>query len=56
VLPADTLAAFPNQARAVLAEKARHGRYFSISGTMPFFCIERLSDAELADILAYLMP
>ena len=38
----------------LVAEKVRHGQFFGIGGNMPFFAVERLSDAELADLLAYL--
>lgn len=55
-LPEDTIASFSAaQAPAVLVEKARHGRYFGISGAMPFYCSELLSDGDLADIVAYLL-
>lgn len=56
VLPEDTLAVFPNQARPITVEKIRHGKFFGISGVMPPFSLERLSEAELADILAFLLP
>lgn len=38
----------------VVTEKVRHGRFFSLSGEMPFYSLEALSDAELADLLAFL--
>lgn len=56
VLPEDTLATFGAQSRAVIAEKVRHGKYFGIGGLMPFYCTERLSDGQLADLLGYLVP
>jgi thiosulfate dehydrogenase len=40
-------------ARAVLVEKVRHGKFFNIGGIMPLYSAERLSDPEIADILAY---
>lgn len=55
VLPDETIAVFGAQARSIIAEKARHGKYFSIGGNMPFYCTEVLSDAELSDILSYLL-
>jgi thiosulfate dehydrogenase len=56
ILPEDTIRVFPTEARPITAEKVRHGKFFGIAGVMPFFSIERLSDAELADILRYLLP
>lgn len=53
-IPEDTLATFGPQARAVIVEKVRHGKFFAVAGIMPFFCKEILSDADLSDILAYL--
>jgi thiosulfate dehydrogenase len=38
----------------VFTEVIRHGRYFNIGGAMPFYTVERLSDQDVADILAYL--
>lgn len=40
--------------RVVVAEKVRHGSFFGIGGVMPFFAEERLTDAELASVMAYL--
>jgi thiosulfate dehydrogenase len=40
--------------RAVTVEKIRHGRFFDIGGLMPPFSTETLSDAQIADVLAYL--
>lgn len=56
IIPEDTINSFGSQARAVTAEKVRHGRYFGISGSMPFYCQELLSDGNLSDLLAYLFP
>lgn len=56
LLPGDTIKSFGAQARAVTAEKVRHGKFFGISGVMPLFAQERLSDGELADVLRYLFP
>jgi thiosulfate dehydrogenase len=55
-LPEDTVASFGAMARSILVEKVRHGKYFSVGGVMPLYCTEVLSDAELADIVAYLLP
>lgn len=56
ILPEDTLSSFgAAMTPGILVEKARHGRYFGISGVMPFYCSETLSDAALSDIVAYLL-
>lgn len=55
-LPEDTIASFGAEARTVVAEKVRHGKFFSIGGLMPMYCTETLSDAELADIMTFLLP
>jgi thiosulfate dehydrogenase len=41
-------------ARAIVVEKVRHGKFFNIGGNMPLYSAETISDAEIADILAYL--
>jgi thiosulfate dehydrogenase len=38
----------------IVTEATRHGRFFGIGGQMPFFSVERLSDEDISDILAYL--
>lgn len=38
----------------VVIEKVRHGQFFGVGGNMPPFGIERLSDADLANLLAFL--
>lgn len=38
----------------IVIEKVRHGQFFGIGGNMPAFALERLSDGELADLIAYL--
>ena len=38
----------------VVIEKIRHGRFFGVGGTMSFYSIETLSDAEIGDLLAFL--
>ena len=56
LIPDATVSSFgAAQAPAVIVEKARHGRYFGISGAMPFYCTEALSDGQLADLVAYLL-
>lgn len=56
IVPDDTIRSFgAAQARAIIIEKVRHGRYFGIGGNMPFYCQEVLSDAELGDIMAYML-
>jgi thiosulfate dehydrogenase len=60
VLPQQTLAEHPlseytpEERRLVFVEKTRHGTFFGYGGQMPPFAIERLSDADLADVLAHL--
>lgn len=45
---------FPDAAPAdVFTEKVRHGPFFSVGGTMPFFSLEALSDEDLASLLAF---
>jgi thiosulfate dehydrogenase len=53
-IPDDTLAEFPDNARAVVVEKVRHGRFFNVGGSMPLYSAEAISDQEIADVLAYL--
>jgi len=54
VIPEDTEKTFPTQARAVVVEKIRHGKFFNIGGSMPLYPAEAISDQEIADVLAYL--
>ncbi len=60
VLPEQTLAEHPlseytpEERRVVFVEKTRHGTFFGYGGQMPPFSIERLSDADLAAVLAHL--
>ena len=54
IVPEDSLAVFPTQARAVVVEKIRHGKFFNIGGFMPPYPAEALTDQQVADILAYL--
>jgi thiosulfate dehydrogenase len=53
-LPTASIADWGDEARAAVVEKVRHGRYFSVGGTMPLYGTEVLSDEELADIVAFL--
>lgn len=54
IIPEDTISAFPTNARAVVVEKVRHGRFFNIGGVMPLYSAEAISDQEIADILSHL--
>jgi thiosulfate dehydrogenase len=48
-------AIFPGVAPGlVVIEKIRHGRFFDVGGTMPFYSEEVISDAEIGDLLAFL--
>jgi thiosulfate dehydrogenase len=57
ILPDETIARHGTDpmtgAFAVSVEKVRHGRFFSVGGNMPEYSLEALSDADLADILAW---
>ncbi len=60
LLPEQTLAEHPppeytpEEQRFVFLQKTRFGRYYNYGGRMPPVSLEVLSDAELADLLAYL--
>lgn len=54
IVPEDTLKVFPTNARAVVVEKVRHGKFFNVGGVMPLYPAEAMSDDEVADVLAYL--
>jgi len=59
LLPDDTFTAHlmqygPACTREIFIEKIRHGSFLGYAGTMPPFSTEVLSDAQIADILAYL--
>lgn len=54
ILPEATLHFFPSNARAAFVEKIRHGRFFNIGGIMPFYSREAMSDADVADVLAFI--
>jgi len=55
IVPKSTVAEFrPEQVRAVVEEKIRHGRFFNLAGVMPLYSVEVMTDADVADILAYL--
>lgn len=60
VLPEDFLADHPDaeytaeEQRLVMVEKIRHGAFVGYSGQMPPFSAEKLSDADLGDVLEFL--
>jgi thiosulfate dehydrogenase len=58
IVPNDSIAGHGTDpktgARPVVIEKVRHGKYFNVGGFMPLFALERLSNAQLGDVLAYL--
>jgi thiosulfate dehydrogenase len=54
VVPEPTVEMFGAQARAVVVEKIRHGKFFNIGGAMPLYTVEVMSDEEIGDLLAYL--
>jgi thiosulfate dehydrogenase len=58
VLPEDTVAAHaiygPVGVRQAVIEKVRHGSFLGVSGVMPPFSREALSDGDLADVIAFL--
>lgn len=59
-LPDQTLAVHPSpeytdaDRRLVFVQKTRHGTFIGYGGQMPPFSVEVLSDADLADLLAYM--
>lgn len=53
-VPTDTIAEHGEDTYAVTLEKVRWGQFRGFSGDMPPFSVERLSDADLADVAAYL--
>lgn len=55
IVPEDTLRSYPTTGRDVIVQKIRQGRYFGIAGNMPPYCTEVLTDAQLADILAFVL-
>jgi thiosulfate dehydrogenase len=58
IVPEDTVAAHssygPACLRDIFIEKIRHGSFLGYAGQMPPFSMEVLTDAQVADILAYL--
>lgn len=51
---AEAAVLFPDVAPAVVfMEKVRHGPFFSVGGTMPFYSVEALSDEDLAALLTF---
>lgn len=55
-LPDDTVESFGAQARAITVEKIRHGKFFGISGNMPFYSLEAMAEQDASDIVTYLFP
>lgn len=59
ILPETPLADHPlgdyteDERRLVFVEKVRHGGFLGYAGQMPPFATEKLSDAELGDLLAF---
>lgn len=54
IVPDDTVKVFGDQARHAVVEKLRHGRFFNVGGVMPLYTAEALSDAQVANLLAFL--
>jgi thiosulfate dehydrogenase len=58
IVPDDTVAAHSNYGpaclRDIFIEKIRHGSFLGYAGQMPPFSEELLSDAQIADLLAYI--
>jgi thiosulfate dehydrogenase len=50
----NTAAMLNVDARAIVVEKVRHGKFFNIGGNMAPFSLEALSDDQLGAILGYL--
>jgi thiosulfate dehydrogenase len=46
----------PESQRRVFVEKARSGRFFGQGGQMPPFSLEKLSEQDIGDLLAYIDP
>lgn len=55
ILPDDTVRVFGANARGIVVQKIRQGKFFGIGGVMPFYSQEVLGDAELADLTAYVL-
>jgi thiosulfate dehydrogenase len=53
-VPDDIDPIFAEQLRTVVVEKVRHGRFFGLTGVMPLYSAEVMTDAQLADLLAYI--
>jgi thiosulfate dehydrogenase len=60
ILPEQTIAEHPSpqyddlDRRLVFVEKVRHGGFVGYGGEMPLFSVEKLSDQDLSDMLAFL--
>jgi thiosulfate dehydrogenase len=55
ILPDDTVSVFGANARGIIVQKIRQGKFFGIGGVMPFYSKEALSDSEVADIATYVL-
>lgn len=55
IVPDDTVRVFGANARGIIVQKIRQGKFFGIGGVMPFYSQEVLSDAELADVASYVL-
>jgi mono/diheme cytochrome c family protein len=53
-VPTDTIAEHGEDTYLVTLQKVRWGQFRGFSGDMPPFSVERLGDADLADVAAYL--
>ncbi len=54
LIPDATIEEHGDEARIRTIEKVRNGQFYGAGGEMPPFSLERLSDAELADVLSFL--
>ncbi len=54
LVPDATLEEHGTEARARVIEKVRNGSFYGAGGEMPPFSLERLTDAQLADVLSFL--
>jgi thiosulfate dehydrogenase len=53
-VPEDIQADLQPQARGVVVEKIRHGRFFGLTGVMPLYSSETMTDQQVADLLSYI--
>lgn len=54
LIPDATIEEHGEEARLRTIEKVRNGQFYGAGGEMPPFSLERLSDAQLADVLSFL--